>query len=219
MADFEWPADLIPYKTMFYLQPHVGGSESPITRTRKVYGLSAPRWIARLTFRAGYDGAPRRGDQLGFGPRLDALIAQLEGGLNRVALYDFRRRRPLQGGAWGTNPTIDAAEAGATAVTVRGLYPSSMSFSVGDYIGGDGRPHLIVGGDIASGAGSIMVNAEGAATVRFLPPLSAPIAASTPLPRMPVTGMFRLVSEDAGQNEAEVGRPVEYVLDFVEDLG
>jgi hypothetical protein len=78
---------------MFYLQPHVGGQESPLTRTRKTYGLSAPRWVARLTFRAGHgydDGGmsdrfgPRADDAMFFAARLDALIAQLKGGLQIV---------------------------------------------------------------------------------------------------------------------------------------
>lgn len=217
MADLDWPADLWPYKCMFYLQPHIGGSESPLTRVRKVYGLSAPRWLCRLTFRAGYDGAPRFNEQDGFGPRLDALIAELEGGLNRVALYDFRRPRALQP-RYGYPPfLLAAADKGATTLQVSGLSPGAIAFSKGDYVGGDGRPHIVTGGPVVSGAGTIIADATGTATITIRPPLSTAIAAGTPLPH-PVTGMFRLTSEDAGQNETEVGQPSEYTLDFAEDL-
>ena len=90
--DFQWPADLSPFRVSFYLQPHVGGTESPLTRTRKTYGLSAPRWVCKMAFRGGWDGVA---GYEAYGPRLDAFIAQMEGGLNRVALWDFWRPYPL----------------------------------------------------------------------------------------------------------------------------
>lgn len=217
MADIAWPADLAPYRVMFYLQPHVGGAESPLTRTKKVYGLSAPRWVARYVFRGGYAGAPRFGDAAGFGPRLDALIADLEGGLNNALLWDWRRPRPLQRQLVRTAPTCREAAAGDSELTVEGFAPRSIAFSIGDYVGGDGRPHLVRGGASVSGAGSILADANGVVTISIRPPLSAPIAGGSRLV-WPVTGRFQLASEDAGQNDTEVGQAVEYTLDFVEDL-
>lgn len=217
MADLPWPADLLPYKVMFYLQPHVGGTESPFSRTKKTYGLSAPRWIARFTFRGGYGAAPRIGDQEGFGPRLDAMIADLEGGLNNALLWDCRRPRPLHPQARRAPLTYRAADVGATDLVVDGFSPGAIAFSIGDYVGGDGRPHLVRGGAAVRGGGSIMADANGTATISVRPPLSAAIAAGTPL-AWPVTGRFKLTSEDGGQNETEVGQPTEYTLDFAEDL-
>lgn len=218
MVDIAWPADLAPYRVTFYLQPHVGGSESPLTRVRKVYGLSAPRWVARMSFRAGYHGAPRVGEAEGFGPRLDALIADLEGGLNVAVFHDFRRPRPIQPSNVVSALRAAAAVKGADELTVGGFAPNSIAFSAGDYIGiGDERPHLVTGGDITTGAGTIMADATGVATVRFRPPLAAPVEADTLL-TWPATGRFQLVSSDAGDNETTVGQLVEYVLDFVEDL-
>jgi hypothetical protein len=218
VADIIWPADLAPYRVLFYLQPHVGGTESPFTRTRKVYGLSAPRWVARLTFRGGYDGVPRLRDQGGYGPRLDALIAQMEGGLNRVAFHDWRRPRPTQPQAQAAALSFDAVASGSDQVTVSGFTPYGRGFSVGDYIGGDERPHIVIGGAGLSGAGTILAGSDGKATITVRPPYSAPVAAGT-APQWPVRGWFRLTSEDAGQNETDVGEATEYVLDFVEDLG
>lgn len=224
MADILWPDDLAPYKVQFYLQPHVGGQESPLTRTRKVYGLSAPRWLARLTFRGGYDGIPIFGDADGFGPRLDSLIADLEGGLNKAVIYDFRRPRPLRPLPLIAPLTYAAAGIGSTIVAVAGFSPNAKAFSVGDYLGGDGRPHIVslanttAGGGIVTGAGAIMADGAGVAIVGIRPPLSAAITAGTPL-AWPATGRFELTSEDAGANETEVGRMTEYTLDFTEDLG
>lgn len=223
MVDIAWPADLIPYKVAFYLQPHVGGSESPITRTTKKYGLSAPRWIARLTFRGGYDGVPNLYDQDGFGPRLDSLIADLEGGLNVAVFHDFRRPHPLRRLSVRAALTIDAAPIGAKSIVMRGFTPNSAVLGAGDYVGGDGRPHLVSmartaeAGGTVSGAGSVIADASGAAIIGIRPHVSAAIAAGT-LATWPVTGRFELVSEDAGQNETEVGQPTEYTMDFTEKL-
>lgn len=222
MVDIAWPQDLVPYRVAFYLQPHIGGQESPITRTRKTYGLSAPRWLARLTFRGGYDGEVRFGAAEGFGPRLDSLIADLEGGLNIAVFHDWRRERPPLP-AIRSAPTSVGAAAGATSMVVRGFAPFAAAFSLGDYIGGDGRPHIVsaaatlAAGGVVAGAGTIYANAAGEALVGFKPPLSAAVPNGAIL-SWPVTGRFELASEDAGQNETTVGELTEYTLDFVEKL-
>lgn len=224
MADIIWPRDLAPYRVSFYLQPHVGGQESPITRTRKTYGLSAPRWVARLTLRGGYDGAPRARDAAGFGPRIDSLVTDLAGGLNIAVFHDWRRPLPIQGLAVRAALTVaETALAGASSMKVAGFSPFAVAVSAGDYIGGDGRPHIVslaatsAAGGVISGAGSVMVGADGVAIIGFNPPLSADVPAGTVL-SWPVTGRFQLVSEEAGDNETEVGTSTEYTLDFVEDL-
>ena len=223
MSEFAWPIGLMPYRVSFYLQPHVGGAESPLTRVRKVYELSAPRWIARLTFRGGYDGAPRLFDAGGYGPVLDSLIADLRGGAVLTRFHDFRRPYPTGALPIRSRLTVRAVPAGATSMTVDGFAPNAAALSLGDYVGGDGRPHLtsmtrtIAAGGRIAGAGSIMADGSGTAIIGFNPPLSGPINAGTPL-EWPVTGLFELTGEDAGQNETEVGTPTEYTLDFVEHL-
>lgn len=223
MVDILWPADLAPYRVAFYLQPHVGGAESPFSRTTKKYGLGAPRWVARLTFRGGYNGAPIQQDASGFGARLDSLIADLDGGLNIAVFHDFRRPRPLRALAITQALRFDAAAAGASSVKVRGFAPRSVALSVGDYIGGAGRPLMVslaqtlAAGGIVTGAGAIMADEAGVAIVGIRPHISAPIAAGTLL-KWPATGRFELAGEDGGQNETEVGGITEYVLDFTEKL-
>lgn len=205
MTDYVWPDDLVPYRMKFYLQPHTGGSESPFSRKTKVYGLSADRWVCAMEFRGGYNGTT---NQAAFGPRLDAFIAKLKGRQNRVEIFDFRRST-IRGRMWDSGSAGNSsASAGATSMTLTGLIPGATILA-GDYIGGDGRPHIITDDALVSGAGEAVVN--------FTPPLRATIGANAAVFGNP-TGMFRLVSDDAGQNDTEVGQLTNYVLEFVEDL-
>jgi hypothetical protein len=198
MTDYSWPSDIIPYGVSFYLQSNTGGSESPFSRVSKLYGTSKPRWVCSLRFR-GLESASRwSGPRADWGERIDAFLVQLEGRLNRVSLYDFRRpgRAPLFGNA--------AVTAGTDTITLTGAAPGEIR--VGEYVGGDGRPHIITSLTV-SGANMI-------AKVR--PYFEADIAINAATFQN-VTGLFRLTSDDAGQNMAGVGEATEYSLDFVED--
>lgn len=226
MADIDWPEGLVPYKTMFYLQPHVGGQESPLTRTRKVYGLSAPRWVAKLTFRAGLGeegvgltSGPRSDNPTFYAAVLDAFIADMEGGLYTTRFHDFRRPRPQHYLTNYAQPaTISAAAAiGATEVSVQ-VGAGNIGPSIGDYIGGDERPHIITGFSPKIASMTSIGPESGIVTLRFKPPLSAPLSAGSELEIGPVTARWRLTNETDGENEAEVGQPTEYVLEFTEEL-
>lgn len=225
MADLVWPADLAPYSCMFYLQPNIGGQESPLTLVRKTYERTAPRWVARLTFRGGYNGRVRWGSPEGFGPRLDSLIADLNGGANLALFHDWRRPVPTTPISIRTALTVaEDAPKGATSVKVAGFAAGSIALSAGDYLGGDGRPHIasvertLDAGGVVSGAGSIIADASGVATIGFRPALAIDLPAGTPI-KWPVIGRFQLTDNDAGQNETEVGDATPYTLDFVEYLG
>lgn len=204
MTDYVWPDDLVPFAQSFYLQPHTGGSESPFDRSTKVYGLSAPRWVCSMSFRGGYWGTK---DQEAFGPRLDAFLAKLKGRLNRVAIYDFRRSK-MRSRGWNLSAGNLAASPGATSMTITGLKPGVTVFE-GDYIGGDGRPHIITDRVVANGSGQALVS--------FQPPLSAAVGLDAAVFGNP-TGLFRLTDDDAGQNGVEVGESINMTLNFVEDL-
>lgn len=207
MADISWPVDLRPSGVSFYPQPHVGGSESPITRTRKVYGLSAPRWIAKITLTArgwGYGPAGERG------ARIDAFVASMEGGLNRVLLWDFRRERPMRDQALLTPPVSTGALAGATQMGIAGFAPMSRAFTAGDYLGGDNRPHLVLADCYADGS--------GVALPTFTPPLSANVTSGATIPVRQVSGRFQLMSDDAGDNPTGMTQRMAVSLEFHEDL-
>lgn len=203
MTDYYWPDEgLTPFGCEFYLQPHTARSQSPLTRAQKTYGLSADLWKVRLQVRGGYDGAP---GLPGVGRAMDALLARLKGGQHRVGFWDFRR--PTM---YGLN--VDAmgnlaASKGASTMTLNGLVAGETVLA-GDYIGGDGRPHLIVE--------DVEVAIDGTAVVTFEPALNADMSANTVIPGKPL-GWFRLTSDEAGANGVQVGDAVVYDLDFTED--
>jgi hypothetical protein len=236
MADIEWPTDLRPYRVAFYLRPHVGGPESPLTRTRKTYLLSKPVWVCRLSFRGGFNGAAGRG---ALGGRMDSLIVQMQGGFNRVLLWDFRRPYPVglkryysqfagesytfTGGRTfrlgerffipeGAEPVNEPAAAGATSIVFGGFLPGERTFRTGDYFGGDGRAHIIHTATVA--------DADGRCTLTFDPPLERALQVGEAVTMRPPTP-FKLSTdsaEDAGANDSEVDSAVEYSLEFIEDL-
>jgi hypothetical protein len=235
MTDFTWPVDIVPFAQSFWLQPHVGGSESPFTRTTKTYGLSAPRWVSRMAFRGGYDGS----EGLGLvGGRLDGFLAQIEGRLNRVRVWDFRRdTRTGSGGdlqdapflgvvysfsdgtlfddgfgfvtTWTGPPASEPAEEGATTMRWLGFVSGTRAFNVGDYVGGDGRAHIVADAPVVDGGGGV--------TVTFKPPLAAAVPAGAGI-FTEVSSPFRLVADDAGSNMTEVGQATSYDVELVEDL-
>lgn len=213
MADYDWPADIVPFQVSFYLQPHTGGSESPFSRVTKVYGLSAPRWICRLSVRGGESVSWGRSGPALWGQRMDALLAKLKGRQSRIRLYDFRRDE-MGAQLWPGSASNLAAAVGATSMTITGLPPGTPVFN-GDYLGGDGRPHII--SDDTFGLVHANANASGQAVVTFEPPLATAVAAGAAIFGKP-TGLFRLTSDDAGANPSNVGELTQYDLEFVEDL-
>lgn len=201
MTDFPWPDDIAPYVQSFYLQPMTGGSESPFTRQSKLYGLSKPRWVTSLRLRAPASADWWGSDQSEWGERIDAFLAKLDGRLNRVQMWDFRR--PGRTPAGFSN---GAATAATNTMLLIGASPGDIR--VGEYIGGDGRPHIITNLNVSG--------SDLTATVR--PYWEADIDAGDAIFEN-VSGYFRLTSDDAGQNGAAVGELTEYTLDFVEDWG
>lgn len=213
MADFDWPAGIVPYAVEFYLQPHTGGTESPFSRVSKIYGLSAPRWVCRLSVRGGDSARWGNSGFARWGQRMDAFLAALKGRQNRVRLWDFRRD-DMTSPLWPKAASNLAASAGATSITITGLAPGTPVFN-GDYIGGDGRPHVIGGNSFE--AVHTNADANGQAVVSFEPPLKAAIGAGAAVFGKS-TGLFRLTSDEAGSNMSEVGQLTSYALEFVEDI-
>lgn len=200
MTDFSWPDDISPSAVSYYLQPRTGGTESPFNRQTKVYGLSKPRWVCSLRFRALDSADVWGGPKSDWGERLDAFLAEIDGRLNRVELWDFRRP--------GRAPTFSNvhAFAGTDSMTLTGA--SKDDIRPGEYIGGDGRPHIITK-TIVSGSNLI---------VKVRPYFEADINAGDAIYEK-VTGFFRLTSDDAAENMSPVGEATDYVLDFVEAFG
>lgn len=207
MADFEWPDAVVPYSVEFWLQPHTGGAESPFSRKGKYYGLSAPRWVCRLGLRGGDSARVWGTGRHVTGPAIDALLAKLEGRLKTITIHDFRRPRPTSP-VWPTGASNLAAAVGDTSITITGLQPGTRVHA-GDYVGGDGRPHIILD--------DVYADTGGQAVVSFKPPLAAAVGAGAAI-FSEVTGTFRQADDDAGTNPSEVGQLTHYSLTFVEDL-
>lgn len=208
MTDYTWPEDITPYAVSFYLQPHTGGSESPFSRKTKVYGLSAPRWVCQITVKGG--NSARFWGRQGVGmwaQRLEAFVTKLQGRLNRAVIYDHRRPR-MSSKLWPSTASNDAVVAGATTMQITGL-PVGTKVYAGDYVGGDGRPHMVLDDVIANGSGAALVTVQ--------PPFVAAISSGNAIFGK-VPGKFRLASDDAGQVGSQVGELTVFTLDFVEDL-
>jgi hypothetical protein len=212
MTDFTWPQDLVPSGSSFKLQPHTGGSQSPFSRTSKIYELSAPLWTCSLSFKAARGSRWSSGKHV-IGSRLDGIVAALRGRANRIAIWDFDFPEP-RGGLAGTPGNL-AALAGAAQMTVTGLTPGAKIYA-GDYAGGDGRAHLIRS-DIFTDVAAI-ADGSGHATIKFDPPLAANIGVNAAVFRR-VTSMFRLAGDELGDNFNEVDQVIPYALQFVEDTG
>ena len=231
LPDVPFPANARPYRAMFYLQPYNSRSQSPWTRAVKTLSLSKPLWVARVTFRTGYDGYEGAD---AWGGEMDAWIAEQEGGARTTELWDFRRPYPpglrryysqFAGARYSfvngeefnmgerfvvpaeSEPLNEAAVRGATEMAFVGFLPNEPVFLPGDMIGGDGRPHIILRPSVADG--------NGRAIVRFIPPLDFDVPAGSAITVQP-PGRYQLVSDDAGANETAVGESTEYTLDFVE---
>jgi hypothetical protein len=199
MADFDWPATLArsPWSVAFYLRPNTGGATSPFTGSQKVYNQGPPRWVAKVSVRGGDGEHWGDAEWARYGPELDAFLSRVKGRGNRIRLWDFRR--PGTGSTLVNEDIFD----GATSVVVSGGVPK-----VGDYIGGDGRPHhFTVVTPIGGGRYSCEVE----------PPFldDVPAGAAT-FER--VTGLFRLTSDESGANTSPVGQLTHYELELEEDL-
>lgn len=230
MADYTWPSTIYPTDNSFYLQHSTSRFQSEFTRQVQTLALSAPRWVCQATF------SPLHGNKQG---EMDALIAKLKGGANRVQIYDWRRPSPL--GSWtshdtyaATVPTTDFTDGtdftddtgflvngrgeprflggtqGSESIYVKGFSPEGIQARPGDYIGmGDGRIHMVTE--------AFTADAQGEGTLYFTPPLAADVTAGEFVFQQ-VSGWFRLVSDDAGMNPTTPTFLSSYTLDFVEDL-
>ncbi|HKF95106.1 MAG TPA: hypothetical protein VKB96_11020 [Gammaproteobacteria bacterium] len=210
MTDYAWPEGLCPDRVSFSLETQTGRNVSPLTRQQKTYELTAPLWRCTIMFTGNYRGVRGRNDPYGqqnIGGRVDALLAKLRGGANRLSIYDFDR--PLiRGTNDGWSLTNTAVAAGAETATISGFMPNTPAFLAGDYVGGDGRPHLVLD--------DVTANSSGVATISVYPPFIASIASGAMLYGK-APGWFRLTGDEYGQVMPDLGGDVTYQLEFLED--
>lgn len=230
----DWPTDLLPSSSPgLRYSPHVGGSESPLTRTRKTYGLTAPRWTTKLGFVAS-----RRGGTgvSAAGARLDALLSRMQGGLVLVRLWDFWRPYPAglrryhrdladaempfeSGEAFSGGEAFvieaegealnEAAVAGVTEMVFAGFETAATPFDVGDYFEVLDRPRIIQSAGVADETGRVTVTFEPAIEADVFEGEANVVRAS---------GVFQLANPDAAAGEGTRGQRPSYSLEFVEFL-
>lgn len=220
---YAWPVTLRPSNATFWLEANTLRMESPISRASQTLVRFGARWVCRMDF-------ARRGHTVA--PRLDALVAMLDGGAHEVALFDWRR--PLPRGAAASTTTVDTFLSGDTftdgtgfvtfasspvmaSAAIRGaetLYTSGWENSTavllaGDYIGLNDRLYMVLEDVTSSGA--------GLATLRVRPHLRSDAAAGARITFVRPTTRFRLASQGV-ENSTEAGPLSSYSMTFVESL-
>lgn len=140
---------------------------------------------------------------------VSALLRKLRGRRNKVRLFD-----PSRGmrGAGGASPTLNVrtnAATGATSITLYGLVPSQAVAIAAD-------DQFSVGENLYAASDDAPSNADGEATVSFLPPLRFGAAEGDPVGTYYPTGVFQL--RDGGNSGMVVpGRREPLTLQFMED--
>lgn len=237
MTDYTWPDDLVPFQMTFYRQQHNVVHTSPYTRQQQVLGRSAPRLVAKMSFRGGAN--ERAGRMNSVGIRLEAFLEKVKGPQNRVLVYDFRLPNGrgvirnfddyaatvpetffsdgtgfADGGGFVVTPVgapaTSGGAVGGTSIVMSGLWPGTTPRKAGDWIGfGDNRAYRVT--DDAT------VDADGNAVIRFEPPLKSAVGPNSHV-FTKVRAAFRLTTDDAGSNPTDVTGLGAYEIDLVEDL-
>ena len=159
---------------------------------------SAPLWSTTIT------SSLKRPEQW------QALMMQLRGRTNQVALWNFAKPAP-KGTMRGTMTTAAAAQ-GATAMTITASGQASKTLLVGDFLGvGSGLTQQVV--MLIADATS---NASGVIAVSFEPPLRNALSAGAAVTWDKPKALFRRTESKAGwESEPGVVRPM--TISFLED--
>lgn len=178
MSTINWPTDIqiggADYGIEFDVQINIMRNGAIQT-----YGLPGARWTSTITFEPEVEQMQR--------PRIEALIAQLEGGANRLAMH--HHGRPFPNGTLRGTPTVNNnAVAGAKSIVLTGV---NGTVKRGDLLGILGQL-VIVTADAAPSGGTMTVN--------FVAPLRNAVTVGTSvswnkptinwIPRTSVAGPF-----------------------------
>lgn len=138
-------------------------------------------------------------------PAWDALLDQLNGSINRVRLWDWRRELPL--GPAGGAPVVRVTGTGATLQT-EGWTPGVAGILLrGSYLG--------INGQLKRLSKTISSDGSGRATVEFWPPMRGGAAAGTPLILAKPTALF-VCTTPMPCVPQEGGRALPFSLEFEE---
>lgn len=150
---------------------------SDVTGASRTRIFGPPRW--KLSMRA-LDGMTDTQARL-----WKAMMLQLRGSVNHLAAWDITRPVP-RGTMRGTVTLSAAAAAGATSISVSGA-TANGTLETGDWLQlGSG-----IGSHLCAAIGPIALNASGAGTVTFEPPLRAPLTSGTTVTWNKALGHFK----------------------------
>lgn len=194
----DWPDELAlrPERVEFKLYTPTEGGRDEFSGTLQTDIMGAPMW--RVAF-------SRRIITRAEVPAWDAFLDQLNGSINRVRLWDWRRESPL-GPASGA-PVLRAMASGALALT-QGWTPNVAGIlQRGSYIG--------INGQLKRLSKTASSDASGWATLEFWPPMRGTAAAGTPLVLNKPTALF-VCTTPMPCVPQEGGRALGVQLDFEE---
>ena len=195
MAALEWPDDVCPASLTWRPESNTKTFRSPFNGASQTVRFPGTRWICSLTFNNLTDDKSRR---------IDALVAELDGGYGRVKIRDWGRN----GRAPAGSPVVSDADQTGMELNTKGWLPGKTVLMTGDYITVNDELKIVTA-DVTS-------SASGSAVISF-----APMLRSSPAPNAPIEvenpfGIFKLKDNQQGTGNRIPGVFTSYTLEFEE---
>jgi hypothetical protein len=169
----DWPVALRPRSVEWGLITSQWGGASVFDGSIQAVSLGAPRWSFSITT------GVLRWDAV---PAWEAFIDQLDGEVNRVRAWDWRRESPLGPGSVGA--TVRISTAGVTLATQGWPINTVGVLRAGSWVG--------VNGELKRLSVTADSDASGRATLVLRPPLRMAPAVGTALVLVKPTALFVL---------------------------
>lgn len=173
----DWPVALRPASVDWGMVHSQYLGRSTFDNSVQAQTLGAPRWAFTIT-----TGVLRH-DEV---PAWEALIDQLDGQVNRVRCWDWRREAPL-GPATGASPRVRATSTGVTLLTQGWAANVPDILRAGSYIG--------VNGELKRLVANASSDAIGYATLLVRPPLRAAAPPDAALQLVKPTALFVMTTQ------------------------
>lgn len=195
MANVVWPSELYPSEFSLKRYTKVFRGKSIYTQKGQTYNMLNDRWLCSLS-------VPTKSSiEAG---SIEALINSLRGGANTVSLWHMQR--PNIAGSIGSTPTCQAANIGATTLTLN--VPVGSKLYAGDMLGVS-EQLLEVAFDCETASTTLSVPIVG--RTRKVVNSGTSVITSAPVVR------FRLIG-NASSTYGPGGRIIGQSFDFAEDI-
>lgn len=197
MSTITWPSTrlFVPRRFEFALRSNVLTSNSPLTGSTQTVEIPGARWVGSMVL-----ARASRADQ---GTR-EAILSQISGRANRVALWHFDRPAPR--GTMRGSPVLSAtAAAGATSLAI--TTTAGATALAGDMFS--------VGGQLVQCVANATADGAGAMTMSIRAELRAQVASGSAVTWDKPTATFLLVDTEVYASY-DPGSGDEIALQFVE---